>query len=68
MQEGERYYIIQRRATPSEDWWLTMRGRYATAEEAWAEFDRRYGGKEFEAANHRVMESHVVTSYRKVKR
>lgn len=62
------YYVIQRRTTAYEDWWNTMRGKYETAEEAWAEFDRRYGGKDFEAANHRVMEATVTTSYRKVKR
>ena len=35
------YYVIQRRATAYEDWWLTMRGKFSTAEDAWAEFDRR---------------------------
>lgn len=62
------YYVIQRRATAHEDWWLTMRGKYATAEEAWSEFDRRYGKSDFSAADHRVMEVTVTTSYRKVKR
>lgn len=62
------YYVIQKRATAYEDWWLTMQGKYETADEAWSEFDRRYIGNEFEAANHRVMEAKVTTVYRKVKR
>lgn len=62
------YYVIQRRATPYEDWWLTMRGKFGSAEEAWAEFDRRYGGNDYAIANHRVMEAHVMTTYKQVKR
>ena len=62
------YYVIQRRSTPYEDWWLNMRGKFETAQDAWDEFDRRYGGNDFAIANHRVMEAQVTTSYRKVKR
>lgn len=62
------YYVIQRRATAYEDWWLTMRGKFVTAEEAWEEFDRRYGKSEFASADHRVMEVTVTTEYRRVKR
>ena len=62
------YYVIQRRATAYEDLWNTMRGKYDTAEEAWAEFDRKYGGNDFAASNHRVMEARVTTVYKKVER
>ena len=47
---------------------LTRRGKYDTAEEAWAEFDRKYGGNDFAASNHRVMEARVTTVYKKVER
>lgn len=64
--EPKRFYVIQQRASARKNDWLKLPGRFDTEEEAVAEFRRRYGGKDYEEANHRIMEGYYVARYRKV--